>query len=602
MTFVPQSLFGRLFAALIGVIVITLLIIVLLIVRERRDLAFLGTGAWNTTKAIAETSETLAKLTGSERNVAIANLRQHPLVLEELRSRRPVLRPEELRAMQDSFAAQLRRQLGPGYRVVVQRASRAQTDEVIHVEGARRVQARAAVQAAREADALAARDDRGAAASRGDASRSGSDEDARADRMSAGAGGGARRADTTGTERADGAGLGPADSAAIIGRERADASGGEDAPDRDGPPDPRGPPGAGDRPDRPRVGRSLFLAFMYDVTVTLPDGQNVMFRAVAPLPAPPLPSAIFVELAVLTVMLGIALFFMALTITRPLRELATAADAVGRGAYNPPLAEKGARELRQATRAFNIMQERLRRYLESRTRVLAAMSHDLRTTLTRLRLRAESIDNDELRVRFSADLDEMAQMVQGALGLFKDLNDQEPPETIDLDALLAHLQADFKEMDADVTIQGHTDGPISAKPLALKRCLTNLLHNAIKYGTRATVLVSDGDEVVIRIRDEGPGIPEEALDQVFEPFFRIEASRNRDTGGAGLGLSIARDIAQAHGGSIVLQNLPTGGLEAVLTLPRAASASIRPESPAATATASEAPASSVASTIAVERY
>jgi signal transduction histidine kinase len=326
---------------------------------------------------------------------------------------------------------------------------------------------------------------------------------------------------------------------------------------------------------------------MYDVTVTLPDGQNVMFRAVAPLPAPPLPSAIFVELAALTVMLGIALFFMALTITRPLRDLATAADAVGRGAYNPPLAEKGARELRQATRAFNVMQERLRRYVESRTRVLAAMSHDLRTTLTRLRLRAESIDNDELRVRFSADLDEMAQMVQGALGLFKDLNDQEPPEMIDLDALLAQLQADFKEMDADVTIEGRTAAPISAKPLALKRCLTNLLHNAIKFGTRATVLVSDGDEVVIRIRDEGPGIPEDALDQVFEPFFRIEGSRNRDTGGAGLGLSIARDIAQAHGGSIVLKNLATGGLEAVLTLPRAASASTRAESEATAAIATD---------------
>ncbi|HEU4625585.1 MAG TPA: ATP-binding protein [Steroidobacteraceae bacterium] len=567
MTLVPQSLFGRLFAALVGVIVITLLLIVLLIVRERRDLAFLGTGAWNTTKAIAETSETLANLSGSERTAAIENLRQHPLVLEDLRSRRPVLRPEELRAMQSSFAAQLRRQLGPGYRVVVERASRSRTPEVIHVEGARRVQARAAVQAAREADALAA--------AVGDAARPGD----------AGAPGDAAPGDA-GTADA-----GPGDAP--------DATDAADSPAR-APSDREVRANRADRAGRPRPGRNLFLAFMYDVTVTLPDGQNVMFRAVAPLPAPPLPSAIFVELAVLTVMLGIALFFMALTITRPLRELATAADAVGRGAYNPPLAEKGARELRQATRAFNIMQERLRRYLESRTRVLAAMSHDLRTTLTRLRLRAESIDNDELRVRFSADLDEMAQMVQGALGLFKDLNDQEPPESIDLDALLANLQADFKEMDADITIQGHTDGPISAKPLALKRCLMNLLHNAIKYGTRATVLVSDGENVVIRIRDEGPGIPEEALDQVFEPFFRIDASRNRDTGGAGLGLSIARDIAQAHGGSITLRNLPTGGLEAVLTLPRAATAATPAESRSGAA-APAAPSSSIGSAVPIER-
>jgi signal transduction histidine kinase len=211
--------------------------------------------------------------------------------------------------------------------------------------------------------------------------------------------------------------------------------------------------------------------------------------------------------------------------------------------------------------------------------VLAAMSHDLRTTLTRLRLRAESIDNDELRSRFSADLDEMSQMVQGALGLFKDLNDDEALDTVDIDALLETLRLEFKEMDADVVVHGHTRGPLSAKPLALKRCLTNLLHNAIKYGTRATVFVSDGDDVVIRIRDEGPGIPTAALEQVFEPFFRIEASRSRDTGGAGLGLSIARDIAQAHGGSVVLTNLAGGGLEAALTLPRAASGTPQARSP-----------------------
>ena len=482
MTFVPQSLFGRLFAALVGVVIVTLLIVAVLIARERRELAFLGTGAWNTTKAIADTSETLAKLNSTERAAAIGNLLQHPLVLDDLRQRRPAPTQEELQALREAFATQLRRQLGPGYGVSVERAKRENTD-VIHVEGARRLQARAQ----------------------------------------------------------------------------------HDAPD---PGSPRAPIGR----------RNLFLAWLYDVSVTLPDGQRVMFRALAPLPAPPLPRAIFVELGVLTVVLGVVLFFMALTITRPLRDLATAADAMGRGAHNPPLTEKGARELRRATRAFNTMQERLRRYLESRTRVLAAMSHDLRTTLTRLRLRAESIENDELRVRFAADLDEMSQMVQGALSLFRDLNDDEPPDNVDIDALLETLRLEFKEMDADVAIEGRTRGPLSAKPLALKRCLTNLLNNAIKYGTRARVLVTDGTDVVVRIRDDGPGIPAEALDQVFEPFFRIEASRNRDTGGAGLGLSIARDIAQAHGGSIVLHNLNRGGehggLEVVLTLPRAASASI----------------------------
>ena len=286
-----------------------------------------------------------------------------------------------------------------------------------------------------------------------------------------------------------------------------------------------------------------------------------MYRALAPLPAPPLPRQIFVELGVLTVLLTVALFVMARTITRPLRELANAADAVGRGANHPPLIEKGARELRRATRAFNTMQERLRRYLESRTRVVAAMSHDLRTTLTRLRLRAESIENDELRARFTADLDEMSQMVHGALGLFRGLNDDEPLDKVDVNALLETLRTDFAELGGSITIEGRANAPICARPLALKRCLTNVLHNAIEYGTRATVLVSDGEELVIRVRDEGPGIPAEALDQVFEPFFRIEPSRNRDTGGAGLGLSIARDIVQAHGGSITLRNLERRGLE-----------------------------------------
>jgi signal transduction histidine kinase len=505
MTLLPQSLFGRLFAALVGVVIVTLVMVAALIARERRDLAFLNTGAWITTRAIADTSETLARLRGAEREVAIDNLREHPLVLDELRRRRPPPRPEELRALQAAFAAQLRKQLGPGYGVSVQRASSANRG-VIHIEGARRNAVRAAVRNAR------------------------------------------------------GAGANP------------DAERQSDDPFPD-----EAPESPEQRATRPQ--RALFFSWLYDVTVTLPDGQRVMFRTIAPMPAPPLPSAIFVELGVLTVMLGIALFFMALTITRPLRALANAADAVGRGAYNPPLEEKGARELRRATRAFNTMQERLRRYLDSRTRVLAAMSHDLRTTLTRLRLRAESIDNDELRSRFAADLDEMSQMVQGALGLFRDLNDDEPLDAVDLDALLETLRLEFKEMDADVVVHGHTRGPLSAKPLALKRCLTNLLHNAIKYGTRAAVFVSDGDEVVIRIRDEGPGIPAASLEQVFEPFFRIEASRSRDTGGAGLGLSIARDIAQAHGGSVVLTNLAGGGLEAALTLPRAASGTPQARAP-----------------------
>ncbi|HEY4366200.1 MAG TPA: ATP-binding protein [Steroidobacteraceae bacterium] len=308
---------------------------------------------------------------------------------------------------------------------------------------------------------------------------------------------------------------------------------------------------------------------LFDVTVALPDGDQIVFRAPAPQPGPPLPREIFIQLAVLTAVLAVALYLMTRTITRPLSDLAKAADAVGRGDEHPPLEERGARELRNATRAFNSMQDRLRRYLDSRTRVLAAMSHDLRTPLTRLRLRAETIEDPETRERFAADLDEMNQMVSGALNLFKGLTDTESTTPLMVDDVLQALQSEYRELGENFAIEGQSTRPVLAKPNALKRCLSNLLHNAVKYGTSARVSIEDGRELVVRIRDEGPGIPPEVLEQVFEPFYRVESSRSRDTGGTGLGLSIARDIAQAHGGSIVLRNLPERGLEAVLTLPHA---------------------------------
>lgn len=306
----------------------------------------------------------------------------------------------------------------------------------------------------------------------------------------------------------------------------------------------------------------------FDVTVGLPDGQKIVFRTLAPPPGPPLPRQIFINLGLLTLLLALLLYFVTRSITQPLSKLARAADAIGRGEAHQPLEESGARELREATHAFNTMQDRLQRYLDSRTRVLAAMSHDLRTPLTRLRLRAESIDDPEVQARFIADVEEMSQMVVGALNMFKGLNDAETATPILIDDLIGALQEEYKELGANIAIEGHSDERILAKPQALKRCLSNLLHNAVKYGDTAVVHIEDGDELVVRIRDEGAGIPEEALEQVFEPFFRVESSRNRDTGGTGLGLSIARDIAQAHGGSITLRNLPERGLEATLTLPR----------------------------------
>ena len=196
------------------------------------------------------------------------------------------------------------------------------------------------------------------------------------------------------------------------------------------------------------------------------------------------------------------------------------------------------------------------------------MSHDLRTPLTRLRLRVESVADPQLRARFRTDLDEMEALVRSALALFKGVADEEAFEPVDVNVLLETLVAEYTEVGADVSITGSARDTIPAKPRALKRCLTNLVDNALKFGKRAMIRVDDGEALGIAVSDDGPGIPEESLEKVFEPFYRLESSRSRDSGGTGLGLSIARDIAQAHGATLTLLNRPEGGLTAELRLPR----------------------------------
>ena len=307
----------------------------------------------------------------------------------------------------------------------------------------------------------------------------------------------------------------------------------------------------------------------YDVTVRFADGDAVIYRVMRMPGGAPLPRRLSTNLALLVLLLVIVLYLTARSITRPLSDLARAADSLGREAHPAPqLAERGARELRDAARAFNTMQDRLHRYLDSRTRVLAAMSHDLKTPLTRLRLQVEALDNPPMQERIGRELDEMESMVREALALFRGLDDGEPAAAVDVNALLEKIREEFRDLGGTVTITGQALRPLVGKPQALKRCLTNLIANAVKFGTRAEVLIADGADLVIRVRDHGPGIPEEQLERVFEPFYRLESSRNRDSGGTGLGLTIARDIAQDHGGSLLLANLAGGGLEATLRLPR----------------------------------
>lgn len=307
----------------------------------------------------------------------------------------------------------------------------------------------------------------------------------------------------------------------------------------------------------------------FDVAVRSATHPPLVFRVARVAPAMPLPPSLILNLALLVVGLVVTLYFATRGITRPLSRLAEAAEAIGQGGRAPQLQEKGARELRHAARAFNTMQDRLHRYLDSRTRVLAAMSHDLKTPLTRLRLQVETLIEDAaLRQRLGKELDEMESMVHGALALFRGLNEQEPSEPVDVNALIESVREGFAAMGEGVTVQGRALAPLTGKPQALKRCLTNLVANAVKFGERAEITVQDGEVLRIFVRDRGPGIAPEQLERVFEPFYRLESSRNRNTGGTGLGLSIARDVAQAHGGRLVLRNREQGGLEAELSLPR----------------------------------
>jgi signal transduction histidine kinase len=281
------------------------------------------------------------------------------------------------------------------------------------------------------------------------------------------------------------------------------------------------------------------------------------------------PRRLLLTLVVLLVSV-IALALLAVRwLTRPLAVLATAADELGRDIKRPPLPEDGPTEVRRAAAAFNTMQARLQTYLREREQMLAAVSHDLRTPITRLRLRAEMIGDDALRAKFTQDLAEMETMTAAALDFLRGAGGDEPVQPVDVMALLESLQADMEETGQPVTVQGGARAPYPARPLALKRLLANLIENAVKYGQRANVTVADdAAQLQITVADEGPGIPEDQLERVFEPFYRLESSRSRDTGGVGLGLSVARDIARAHGGELTLRNRTGGGLEAVVTLPR----------------------------------
>jgi signal transduction histidine kinase len=258
--------------------------------------------------------------------------------------------------------------------------------------------------------------------------------------------------------------------------------------------------------------------------------------------------------------------------TKPLRQLADAANDLGMDIDRPPLPQKGTSEIRQATAAFNAMQERIKGHIRQRTHMLAAVTHDLQTPLTRLRLRLEKVGDPELKNKLIEDLSQTQALVREGLELARSMDSNEPMQPLDIDSLLDSVCADAVDAGQSVTLQGKARASVLAHPTSLRRCLANLVDNAVKYGESAEVTVSaEGKEnnrrIHISIADHGPGIPVDQLQKVFEPFYRLETSRSRETGGTGLGLTIARNIVTQHGGSIRLANRKEGGLEVVLTLP-----------------------------------
>jgi len=269
----------------------------------------------------------------------------------------------------------------------------------------------------------------------------------------------------------------------------------------------------------------------------------------------------------LLIVLGVSVWAVRRS-TDPLNRLAQAAGRLGLDVNAPPMAEDGPREVRRAATAFNRMQRRLQAFVKDRTHMLAAISHDLRTPITRLRLRAEFIDDDEQRAKMLSDLTDMEAMISATLQFARDDVTAEVAQPLDLAVLIQELCQDTQASGDDVRYDGPPSLHFTGRAVGLKRLVGNLIGNAVRYGQRARVtLGKDAAHVVLRVGDDGPGIPDEMLERVFDPFVRGEGSRSRETGGTGLGLTAVRTIAQAHGGQVELINHPETGFEVRVTLP-----------------------------------
>ena len=309
------------------------------------------------------------------------------------------------------------------------------------------------------------------------------------------------------------------------------------------------------------------------VGLRLADGAWLSVRADIPPPRIWHSQTFLIAFALMSIVAAMLTLWAVRRLTAPVRTLAAAAEALGRDVNASPLPESGPTEIATAAAAFNTMAARIRRFVQDRTELLTAIGHDLRTPITRLKLRAEFMDDDEQRRKMLADLSDLEAMVAATLVFGRDATTSEAVGPIDLAELCRTVldeAGDAKpELVEKFTYDGLAHLTVRARSLSLKRALTNLVINAANYGggARLSLTPPQAGLLTLTIDDDGPGIPADELERVFEPFYRVEASRNRETGGTGLGLPITRNILRAHGGDVVLENRPTGGVRATVTLP-----------------------------------
>ena len=306
----------------------------------------------------------------------------------------------------------------------------------------------------------------------------------------------------------------------------------------------------------------------YFLALALHDGSWLVFTAPNRLWGVSHQARIAISLALVIVSVSVVSAIATHFLAAPIRQFTQAVRRFGTDPRAASVPEVGPRELRTSIAAFNAMQAQIQSFVEDRTTMLAAISHDLRTPLTKMRLRGELIEDQEQRARLFRDVDDMRAMVESALAFFRDDIGDEATTSFDFPELLRTIADDFSDHGCEVAYRGVPRLAFVGRPFALRRAFTNLVDNAAKYGRAPELeLARRGDRIMVMVRDSGPGIPPEAAERVFAPFFRLEQSRNRATGGVGLGLTSARAVIRAHGGDITLSNQRAGGLEVRISLP-----------------------------------